>query len=113
MFLDQSGIGVVDLKQMQLIKRLPTGEKPNGSTYAEPFANVYVSDTNGKQEAVVDVRNDTIVKTLTFDNRDTAIRSRTPEAVRPREIQRTVWNLERPVVGASSVEDAIIRLLDR
>ena len=77
----ENKIGVVDLKQMQLMKRLPTGEKPNGSTYAEPFAKVYVSDTNGKQEAVVDVRNDTIVKTLTFDNRDTAIRSRTPEGI--------------------------------
>jgi hypothetical protein len=27
-------IGVVDLKQMRVMKRLPTAEKPNGSVYA-------------------------------------------------------------------------------
>jgi len=36
----------------------------------------------------------------------------TKSAVRPREIQRTVLNLERPELGVSRVEDAIIRLLD-
>jgi DNA-binding beta-propeller fold protein YncE len=64
----ENKIGVVDLKEMKVVKRLPTGEKPNGSTYAEPFGKVYVSDTNGKQEAVVDVHKDVIVKTLTFNS---------------------------------------------
>jgi hypothetical protein len=53
---------------LKVIKRLPTGEKPNGSTYAEPFGKIYVSDTNGKQEAVIDVNRDTIIKTLDFDS---------------------------------------------
>src|SRR6516165_1972986 len=31
----ENKIGVVDLKDMKVVKRLSTGEKPNGSTYAE------------------------------------------------------------------------------
>jgi hypothetical protein len=58
----------VDLRTMSIIKRLPTGEKPNGSVYATPFRKVYVSDTNGKAVAVVDVDKDEIVKTLKFDS---------------------------------------------
>ena len=49
---------------MRLIKRLPTAEKPNGSVYAAPFRKVYVSNTNGKAVAIVDVEKDQIVKTL-------------------------------------------------
>jgi hypothetical protein len=41
-------IGVVDLRSMSVIKRLPTAAKPNESTYAEPFHKMYVSDALGK-----------------------------------------------------------------
>src|SRR5246500_5113580 len=61
-------IGVVDLKQMKVIKKLKTEAKPDGSTYAAPFHKLYVSDERGKAEAVVDVRKDEIVKTLRFDS---------------------------------------------
>ena len=37
---------------------------------------------------------------------------KTKSAVRPREIQMTVLNLERAELGASSVEVGIIRLSD-
>src|ERR1700733_4367007 len=37
---------------------------------------------------------------------------KTKSTVRPREIQRTVLNLERSELGLNRVEDAIIRLLD-
>src|ERR1700734_3863117 len=37
---------------------------------------------------------------------------KTKSTVRPREIQRTVLNLERSELGLSRVEDAIIRFLD-
>jgi hypothetical protein len=37
---------------------------------------------------------------------------KTKSAVRPRNIQRTVLNLERPGLGLNSVEDAIIRLYE-
>ena len=53
---------------MQVTKRLPTAEKPNGSTYAVDFGKVYVADTNGKAIAIVDVQQDRIVKTLSFDS---------------------------------------------
>jgi glutamine cyclotransferase len=59
-------IGVVDLRRMEVIKRLPTEEKPNGSAYASEYRKVYVSDTNGKALAIVDVETDAIVKTLRF-----------------------------------------------
>jgi DNA-binding beta-propeller fold protein YncE len=61
-------IGVVDLHKMDVIKRLPTAAKPNGSTYAAPYRKVYVSDTLGKAVAVVNVDKDEIVKTLRFDS---------------------------------------------
>ena len=61
-------IGVVDMKQMKVVKKIPTDGKPDGSAYAAPFHKLYVSDERGKAEAVVDVRTDTIVKTLHFDN---------------------------------------------
>src|SRR5262252_2391358 len=48
-------IGVVDMKQMKVIKKLPTAAKPDGSAYAEPFHKLYVSDERGKAEAIVDV----------------------------------------------------------
>src|SRR5881398_3538876 len=61
-------IGVVDLKQMKVIKKLKTESKPDGSTYAAPFHKLYVSDERGKAEAIVDVHKDEIVKTLHFDS---------------------------------------------
>src|SRR6266850_7520372 len=53
-------IGVVDLKQMKVIKKLKTEAKPDGSTYAAPFHKLYVSDERGKAEAIVDVNKDEI-----------------------------------------------------
>src|SRR6202795_5317641 len=61
-------IGVVDLKQMKVIKKLKTASKPDGSTYAAPFHKLYVSDERGKAEAIVDVQKDEIVGTLRFDS---------------------------------------------
>src|SRR6202007_1009921 len=60
-------IGVVDLKQMKVIKKLKTESKPDGRAYAPPFPKLYVSDERGKAEAIVDVTKDEIVKTLRFD----------------------------------------------
>lgn len=61
-------IGVVDLRRMEVVKRLPTAEKPNGSGYATEFGKVYVSETNGKAVAIGDVDTDAIVKTLKFNS---------------------------------------------
>ncbi len=61
-------IGVIDIGQRKVIKKLKTEAKPDGSTYAAPFHKLYVSDERGKAEAIVDVRTDTIVKTLHFDS---------------------------------------------
>ena len=61
-------IGVIDIAQRKVIKKLKTEAKPDGSTYAAPFHKVYVSDERGKAEAIVDGRTDTIVKTLHFDS---------------------------------------------
>jgi len=62
----ENKVAVISLKDMKVTKRLPTGEKPNGGAYAEPFGKVYISDTLGKQLSVIDVRTDSIVKTLHF-----------------------------------------------
>src|SRR5258706_11018478 len=59
-------IGVIDITERKVIKKLKTEAKPDGSTYAAPFHKLYVSDERGKAEAIVDVRTDTIVKTLHF-----------------------------------------------
>jgi YVTN family beta-propeller protein len=61
-------IGVIDIAQRKVIKKLKTEAKPDGSAYAAPFHKLYVSDERGKAVAIVDVRNDTIVKTLHFDS---------------------------------------------
>jgi DNA-binding beta-propeller fold protein YncE len=58
----------VDLKKMKVVKKLKTEAKPDGSTYAAPFHKLYVSDERGKAEAVVDVENDEIIRTLHFDS---------------------------------------------
>jgi YVTN family beta-propeller protein len=60
-------IGVIDIAQRKVIKKLKTEAKPDGSAYAAPFHKLYVSDERGKAEAIVDVRADTIAKTLHFD----------------------------------------------
>jgi DNA-binding beta-propeller fold protein YncE len=65
---DDNTIGVIDLQQMKVIKKLKTESKPDGSTYAGPFHKLYVSDERGKAEAVVDVTKDEIIKTLHFDS---------------------------------------------
>jgi len=62
----ENKVGIVSLGGMKVIKKLATGEKPNGGTYAEPFGKVYVSDTLGKEVTVIDVHTDSIVKTLRF-----------------------------------------------
>ena len=62
----ENKIGVVSLRQMKVIKKLSTGEKPNGGAYAAPFAKVYVSDTLGKEVTILDVHTDSVVKTLKF-----------------------------------------------
>jgi DNA-binding beta-propeller fold protein YncE len=51
---------------MNVVKRLDTAAKPNGSTYAADFHKVYVADTLGKAVAVVDVDKDETIKTLSF-----------------------------------------------
>src|SRR5947207_12753064 len=61
-------IGVVDMKQMKVVKKLKTEAKPNRSAYAAPVHKLYVSDERGKAEAIVDVNKDEIVKTLHFDS---------------------------------------------
>lgn len=61
-------IGVIDIAQKKVVKKLKTEAKPDGSTYAAPFHKLYVSDERGKAEAVVDTRTDTIINTLHFDS---------------------------------------------
>jgi DNA-binding beta-propeller fold protein YncE len=51
---------------MQVVKKLPTAAKPDGSTYSEPFHKLYVSDERGRAVAIVDVREDRIINTLHF-----------------------------------------------
>lgn len=61
-------IGVIDVGQKKVVKKLKTEAKPDGSTYAAPFHKLYVSDERGKAEAIVDTRSDTIVRTLHFES---------------------------------------------
>ena len=61
-------IGIVDMRQMKVVKKLPTERKPDESAYAVPFHKLYVSDERGKAEAIVDVTKDEIVKTLHFNS---------------------------------------------
>jgi DNA-binding beta-propeller fold protein YncE len=61
----ETKVGVVSLEQMQVVKRIAIGQKPNGSTYAEPFAKMYVS-TYGDEENIIDVHKDVVIKTLHF-----------------------------------------------
>jgi len=61
----ETKVGVVSLDQMRVVKRIPIGQNPNGSAYAEPFGKMYVS-TYGDEEDVIDVHSDVVVKTLHF-----------------------------------------------
>jgi DNA-binding beta-propeller fold protein YncE len=61
----ENKVGVVDLKQLRLTEKIQLTDKPNGSTYAEPFGKVYVS-TYGTEEAVIDVRKDVRTNSLQF-----------------------------------------------
>jgi DNA-binding beta-propeller fold protein YncE len=61
-------IGVIDLKQMKVIKKLPVENKPDGIAYAAPFHKMYVSDERAKSEVVIDVTRDEIVKTIKFES---------------------------------------------
>jgi DNA-binding beta-propeller fold protein YncE len=53
---------------MAVIKKIPSGNKPDGSAYAEPFHKLYVSDERGRDETVIDVTTDSVLKTLRFDS---------------------------------------------
>jgi DNA-binding beta-propeller fold protein YncE len=61
----ETKVGVVDLNQMRIATRIAIGQKPNGSTYAEPFHKMYIS-TYGDEENIIDVQKDVVVKTLHF-----------------------------------------------
>ncbi len=61
----ETKVGVVSLEHMQVVKRIAIGQKPNGSTYAEPFGKMYVS-TYADEEDIIDVHRDVVVKTLHF-----------------------------------------------
>ena len=56
------------LSQSSSGSRRSTEAKPDGSAYAAPFHKLYVSDERGKAEAIVDVQQDKIIKTLHFDS---------------------------------------------
>jgi len=56
----------MNLQSMSIIMRLGMAAKPNGSTYATPLHQMYVSDTLRKAVAIVDVEKDEIVKTREF-----------------------------------------------
>jgi hypothetical protein len=60
--------GVIDLREMRVVKKLPTEDKPDGITYAPPFHKAYVSNERAKAESVIDVREDKIMKVLRFDS---------------------------------------------
>lgn len=62
----ENKIAVVDLKQMKVVKRLASSEKPNGGTYAKPFGRVYISDTLGRKVQAIDARTNAPLKTLRF-----------------------------------------------
>jgi DNA-binding beta-propeller fold protein YncE len=61
----ENKVGVVDLQQMQITRKISLRDKPNGSTYAEPFGKMYVS-TYGTEEAIIDVKKDVLSKSLEF-----------------------------------------------
>lgn len=64
----ENKIAVISLREMKVLKKLSTREKPNGGVYARPFGRVYVSDTLGREVAAVDIRTDTVVQEVRFDS---------------------------------------------
>ena len=66
--LGEHKIGVIDLKQMKVIKRLPVENKPDGIAYAAPYHKMYISDERARAEVVIDVTRDEIVKTIKFES---------------------------------------------
>jgi DNA-binding beta-propeller fold protein YncE len=60
-------VGVIDLKQMRVTKKLPVENKPDGIAYAAPFHKMYVSDERANAVVVIDVMRDEIIKTIKFD----------------------------------------------
>lgn len=79
----ENKIGVVNLKQMKVVKRLASSEKPNGGTYAAAFGKIYISDTLGRELQVIDARTDAPLQTLRFAS-ETGM-------VQDDEIGRKVW----------------------
>ncbi len=61
-------IGVIDVKTLEIVKKIPTESKPDGSAYAAPFHKLYVSDERAKAVAVVDTTRDEVVRMLRFDS---------------------------------------------
>ncbi len=61
-------IGVIDVKTLAIIKKIPTESKPDGSAYAAPFHKLYVSDETAKAVAVVDTTRDEVLQMLRFDS---------------------------------------------
>jgi YVTN family beta-propeller protein len=64
----ENKVGVVDLGQMKVVKKIPTEDKPDGIAYAAPFHKAYVSDERAKALAVIDTREDRAITTLRFDS---------------------------------------------
>lgn len=61
-------VGVIDLKEMKVIKKIVLKNKPDGSAYAAPFKKLYVSDERAKMVFVIDVTYDKVLKTLSFNS---------------------------------------------
>src|ERR1700731_1438476 len=60
--------GIEGVAYVPELKKLSTADKPDGIAYAGPFQKAYVSNERGKAETVVDVREDRIVKILSFNS---------------------------------------------
>jgi YVTN family beta-propeller protein len=64
----ENKVGVVDLKKMEVVKRIPVGDKPDGSVFAAAFGKLYVSNERGKTLSAINVERDEVVNTLHFDS---------------------------------------------
>ena len=64
----ENKIGIVDLKELKIIKKLPTESKPDGMAYAAPFHKLYVSDERARAVAVVDTLQERVIQTIHFDS---------------------------------------------
>ena len=99
---------------MKVVKKIPTEAKPDGSAYAAPFHKLYVSDERGKAEAVVDVHNDAIVRTLHFDS-ETGMPQYDPSHARSTSTCRirTCWpsSILRPTKSSGDTPSAPARAI--